>query len=81
MESVPQPGREGPQVNQALEIVPAVQTTWQQWLSLHPDTLVLDKRGRYQGDTYEGYYRGGSAASWASQTRTDVCPARNWSWV
>lgn len=48
-------------MNQALEIVPAVQTTWQQWLSLHPDTLVLDKRGRYQGDTYEGYYRGGSA--------------------
>jgi hypothetical protein len=30
-------------------------------LQLHPDTLVLDKRGRYQRDTYEGYYRGGSA--------------------
>ncbi len=53
-------GVKGPLVNQALEIVPAVQTTWQQWLNLHPDTLVLDKRGSYQGDTYEGYYSGGS---------------------
>ena len=54
-------GVKGPLVNQALEIVPAVQTTWGQWLNLHPDTLVLDKRGSYQSDTYEGYYRGGSA--------------------
>ncbi len=53
-------GVQGPLANQALEIVPAVQTTWQQWLNLHPDTLVLDKRGRYQGDSYEGYYNGGS---------------------
>ena len=41
----------GPLANQALEIVPAVQTTCQQWLNLHPDTLVLDKRGRYWRDT------------------------------
>ncbi len=54
-------GVKGPLANQALEIVPAVQTTWRQWLNLHPDTMVLDKRGRYQVDSYEGYYRGGSA--------------------
>jgi len=54
-------GVKGPLVNQALEIVPAVQTTWQQWLNLHPDTLVLDKRGSYGFDTYEGYYSGGAA--------------------
>ena len=54
-------GVRGPLANTALEIVPALQTTWQQWLELHPDTLVLDKRGRYQSDTYDGYYRGGSA--------------------
>ena len=53
-------GVRGPLANKALEIVPAVQTTWQQWLNLHPDTLVLDKQGRYQGDSYEGYYEGGS---------------------
>ena len=54
-------GVKGPLTNTALEIVPAVQTTWQQWLNLHPDTLVLDKRGGYGFDTYEGYYSGGSA--------------------
>ena len=53
-------GVKGPLVNQALEIVPAVQTTWRQWLNLHPDTLVLDKRGSYQFDSYKGYYSGGS---------------------
>ena len=53
-------GVKGPLVNTNLEIVPAVQTTWEQWLNLHPDTLVLDKRGGYGNDSYEGYYRGGS---------------------
>ena len=54
-------GVKGPLANKDLEIVPAVQTTWRQWLDLHPETLVLDKRGSYRGDTYEGYYKGGSA--------------------
>ena len=53
-------GVKGPLVNKDLEIVPAIQTTWLQWLNLHPDTLVLDKRGSYGFDTYEGYYNGGS---------------------
>ena len=30
-------------------------------MRLHPDTLVLDKRGSYRRDTYGGYYSGGSA--------------------
>ena len=54
-------GVKGPLTDTSLEVLPALQTTWQQWLKLHPDTLVLDKRGRYQSDSYEGYYRGGSA--------------------
>ena len=54
-------GVKGPLANTSLEVVPALQTTRQQWFELHPDTLVLDKRGRYQSDHYEGYYRGGSA--------------------
>ena len=54
-------GVKGPLTDTSLKILPALQTTWQQWLTLHPDTLVLDKRGRYQSDRYEGYYRGGSA--------------------
>ena len=54
-------GVKGPLAGQPLEIIPSVQTTWDQWLRLHPETLVLDKRGGYQRDTYESYYRGGSA--------------------
>ena len=54
-------GVKGPLADTALDIVPALQTTWQQWVQLHPDTLVLDKQGRYASDSYEGYYRGGSA--------------------
>ena len=69
-------GVQGPLVNQALEIVPAVQTTWQQWLNLHPDTLVLDKRGSYQADTYEGYYRGGSAGILGESNRDQRLPKK-----
>ena len=29
-------GVKGPLLNKKLEIVPAVQTTWQQWVNLHP---------------------------------------------
>lgn len=53
-------GVKGPLLNRDLEIVPAIQTTWQQWANLHPDTLVLDKRGSYGNDNYEGYYENGS---------------------
>ena len=53
-------GVKGPLVNKELEIVPAVQTFWRQWLNLHPDTLVLDKRRSYGKDVYDSYYSGGS---------------------
>ena len=43
-----------------LSILPALQTTWERWLSDHPDTLVLDKSGRYFSDTYSSYYRNSS---------------------
>ncbi len=49
-------GVKGPLVNGDLEIVPAVQTSWQQWVNLHPDTLVLDKGGSYGSDINNGYY-------------------------
>ena len=51
----------GPLVGTQLEILPSLQTTWDQWYQLHPDTQLLDKGGRYNTDSYEGYYRGGSA--------------------
>ena len=48
-----------PLVNEDLEIVPAVQTSRQQWVNFHPDTLVLDKGGSYGSDVNNGYYNGG----------------------
>ena len=44
-----------------LEVVPVTQTTWEAWLELHPDTLALDKGGRFRSDRYRGYYRGPGA--------------------
>ena len=52
-------GVKGPLVNEDLEIVPAVQTSRQQWVNFHPDTLVLDKGGSYGSDVNNGYYNGG----------------------
>ena len=54
-------GVQGPLAGVQLEIVPSLQTNWSQWLRLHPDTLVLDKRGGAQRDSYEGYYQRGDA--------------------
>ena len=44
-----------------LEMVPVTQTTWSAWRDLHPDTLVLDKKGRYGSDNYRSYYGLGRA--------------------
>ena len=46
----------GELVGTQLEVIPVTQTTWQAWKELHPDTLVLNKNGRYGFDTYRGYY-------------------------
>ena len=43
-----------------LEVLPVYHTTWGRWVQEHPDTLVLDKRGGYVRDVYEGYYVSGS---------------------
>jgi len=69
-------GVKGPLTGQALEIVPAVQTTWGQWLNLHPDTLVLNKRGSYLGDSYEGYYSGGAAGILGEANKDDRLPGK-----
>jgi hypothetical protein len=39
-----------------LDKVPALQTTWKQWKKLHPDTLVLKKKGRAKGSVYADYH-------------------------
>jgi hypothetical protein len=53
-----------------LEILPAMQTTWERWKELHPDTLVLNKGRGYQSDGYEFYYESGSAGV-IGETRSD----------
>ena len=53
-------GVQGPQEGVKLDFVPVTHTQWSLWRDAHPDTLVLDKRGRYQVDVYRGYYSGGS---------------------
>ena len=70
-------GVKGPLVNAPLEIVPAVQSTWQGWLRLHPDTIVLDKRGRYVGDSYEGYYANGSAGIIGEANKDERLPRKD----
>ena len=42
-----------------LTIIPGLQTTWERWVSAHPDTQVLDKGGGYRSDTYSRYYTDG----------------------
>ena len=69
-------GVRGPLADTSLEIVPSLQTTWGQWLGLHPDTLVLDKRGIYRGDTYESYYRNGSAGIIGESNKDDRLPTK-----
>ena len=49
-------GVDGIHKGSELTVIPALQTTWQGWLSAHPDTMVLDKRGLYLSDSYSSYY-------------------------
>ena len=70
-------GVKGPLAGQQLEIIPSIQTTWSQWQALHPDTLVLDKRGGFQRDTYEGYYSGGSAGILGEANRDRRLPGKD----
>ena len=53
-----------------LDFLPVTQTQWSLWRETHPDTLALNKGGRYRFDTYDSYYRGGSAGV-LGETRSD----------
>jgi hypothetical protein len=65
----------GPFAVTRLEILPAMQTTWERWKELHPDTLVLDKGlgsqyDGYRDDEYRFYYSDSSAGV-IGETRSD----------
>ncbi len=49
-------GIDGQYLGTKLSHLPAIQTTWARWVQQNPDTLVLDKRGDYQSDSYQTYY-------------------------
>jgi hypothetical protein len=63
-------GVKGPLAGVELGFVPVVHTVWVLWQATHPDTLVLDKAGRYRNDTYRYYYRNGSKGV-LGETRKD----------
>lgn len=52
---------EGPLKGTKLQFLPSWQTTWSQWLAMHPDTLALHKPTPSDHDTYENYYSSPSA--------------------
>ena len=64
-------GVEGELTGVDLEVLPVTQTTWDSWKTLHPDTKVLDKRGRYRTDSYLGYYGSGQTGVIGERHRDD----------
>jgi hypothetical protein len=69
-------GIKGPLAETELEILPSTQTTWALWRDLHPDTKVLNKRGSYQSDSYDGYYMDGSAGVIGETFKDDRLPRK-----
>ncbi len=60
----------GPLKGRQLTEVPAIQTTWKTWKTLHPDTLVLAKPAAIRGSSYADYFRDPERRG-LSQTRGD----------
>ena len=64
-------GVEGPLTGVQLEIVPAIQTTWGQWVQLYPETKALADRSRIRGNAYAGYF-GDDSAGIMGETNSDA---------
>jgi len=48
---------EGELKGNKLEHIPAVQTTWSEWVKEHPETRVLKKEREIRASSYEGYFK------------------------
>lgn len=70
-------GIDGEHRGEKLATVPHTQTTWAAWLDAHPDTLLLDKNGGYQRDTYADYYQRSSAGALGRSGDDDRLPAKD----
>ena len=64
-------GVKGPLRGVKLDHVPVTHTQWILWREIHPDTLVLDKGGRYRHDTYTYYYRSGDTGVLGESRKDD----------
>ena len=51
---------DGPLKGTKLDFVGSQIVSWDAWLRAHPDTAVLNKRGRYRSDPYGSYYTSGA---------------------
>lgn len=70
-------GIKGANRGQTLARVAHTQTTWEAWRDSHPETLVLDKRGRYGDDSYGGYYDGGRKGVLGESHEDDRLPPKD----
>ena len=61
---------DGQLVGEELVALAVLQTTWERWLSHHPETLVLDRGGGFRLDPYRTYYTGSSRGI-LGETRRD----------
>ena len=61
----------------ALVEIPHLQITWDAWKEMHPDTLVLDKRGGYGSDPYDSYYNDGGAGPLGESRDDDRLPPKD----
>lgn len=67
----------GPMKDTELEPIPALQTTLEAWLELHPDTLVMDPGGAYNlYDGYISYYLGPDAGIYEETVKDDRLPTK-----
>jgi len=60
----------GPLKGTTLNFIPALQTDWQTWQDLHPDTLVVNP-GLFGSDVYSSYYADSSAGVLGSNIPRD----------
>ena len=63
---------QGPLEGRRLEVLSALQTRWDAWLDLHPDTTAVDKAGEFKKDRYRVYYslsRAGLQGEWRKDDR------------
>ncbi len=69
---------EGEMKGKQLEYLPAVQTTWSDWVKEHPETRVLKKGKDIRSSAYEGYFKDSNRIGiFRSRWLTDQMPGKS----